>query len=157
MSQLGRAAQVALGSQADTGLQVELQAAASYVSLPRHRKTRPAPPQPPFPSTAFSCWRAGRGQPALPLDPGRRHPAARPEHPESHCLSATTAGIQGWISWSPLPLYTAVLTPLAQKGTPRGRHPLAVPPAAVHSVSQQAHERHIPLPALSGAASLLPA
>ena len=150
-SRLGRAAQVALGSQANPSPPVKLQAAASYVGLPRHRKTSSAPPQPPLPSTASSCRRAGRGQPALPLVPARKHPDTRPEHPESYCLSETAAGIQGWD-----PLYIAVISPLKQKGTRRDKYPLVKPPGDVHLVSQQNHTIQIEVPGPRQAASLLP-
>lgn len=112
---------------------MKLQAAASYVGLPRHRKTSPTLPQPPLPSTASSCR---RGRPALPFIPAKKHPDARDEHPENYCLSETAAGIQGWIAWSLLPLYIDVIPPLKQKGTRRDKYPLVKPPGDAHAVSQ---------------------
>lgn len=86
--------------------------------------------------------------PALPLIPARKHPDTRPEHPESYCLSEIAAGIQGWVAWSPFPLYTAVIPPLKQKGTWRGEYSsiLVKPSGNVHLVSQQTHQyefRHL--------------
>lgn len=129
-SRLGRGARVAPGSRANPSLPVKLQAAASYVGLPRHRKTSPTLPQPPLPSTASSCR---RGRPALPFVPAKKHLDARDEHPENHCLSETAAGIQGSIAWS---LYIDVIPPLKQKGTRRDKCPLVKPPGDAHVVSQ---------------------
>lgn len=98
----------------------------------------------------------GRGRPALPLIPARTHPDTRSEHPESYCLSETTAGIQGWITWSLFPLYTAVIPLLKQEGTGRINYSPVKLPGGARLMSRQTHTIQIRAPGLRHAASSLP-